>query len=439
MSRLTKMALRAPADSRRPQGGSHGTPGTIWLGPTAPARVGTTHERQKCRSRSLATTGSSSRGQNGTDARLASTGHAVAGWGKVCMERPPTSHHGVVLEARNLSVEVGGRLTLEEASFTVRAGDKVGLVGRNGAGKTSLLKVLGGEMPAAGGDRPVHGRLGFLTQDPRRLATEVEATGLAHVLSGRGLDEAAERLEKLRLAMEEDPSERAIHRYSPGRGALRGRRRLRSGGRGAPARRRARAGRRSPRPARRRAVGRGAPPARAGPHPLRGSDVLLLDEPTNHLDSDAKAWLMGFLRGPTGAPFSWSATTSSSSTRRSPGSCTSTRACWSSTRAPTPSTGRPGPRTRCAWPSWPSASPPRSSACRTLADSMRHQTAKRARVAKSLDKRVARLQAVAMTGPGRARAALPGQLSRRRPTPAGWSSKRTAWPRPTAGRRCSRR
>ena len=29
----------------------------------------------------------------------------------------------------------------------MRAGDKVGLVGRNGAGKTSLLKVLGGEVP----------------------------------------------------------------------------------------------------------------------------------------------------------------------------------------------------------------------------------------------------------------------------------------------------
>ena len=119
-----------------------------------------------------------------------------------------------MLEARNLSVEVGGRLTLSEASFTVRAGDKVGLVGRNGAGKTTLLKVLSGELPAAGGSARTHGELGFLTQDPRRLATEVEATGLAHVLSGRQLDQAAERMEKLRLAMEEDPSERAIHRYS---------------------------------------------------------------------------------------------------------------------------------------------------------------------------------------------------------------------------------
>ena len=49
-----------------------------------------------------------------------------------------------MLSVRELSVEVGGVLTLEHASFTVRPGDKVGLTGRNGAGKTSLLRVLAG-------------------------------------------------------------------------------------------------------------------------------------------------------------------------------------------------------------------------------------------------------------------------------------------------------
>ena len=48
-------------------------------------------------------------------------------------------------------MEVGGRLVVEGASLTVRARDKVGLVGRNGAGKTSLLRVLGGAAPAAAG------------------------------------------------------------------------------------------------------------------------------------------------------------------------------------------------------------------------------------------------------------------------------------------------
>ena len=65
--------------------------------------------------------------------------------------RRQVGQHGWVLQVRDLAVEVGGRLTLVGGSFSLRAGDKVGLVGRNGAGKTSLLRVLGGEAdPAAG-------------------------------------------------------------------------------------------------------------------------------------------------------------------------------------------------------------------------------------------------------------------------------------------------
>ena len=101
-----------------------------------------------------------------------------------------------------------------------------------------------------------------------------------------------------------------------------------------------------------------------------GSDVLLLDEPTNHLDVDAKAWLMGFLRGYRGALLVIShdldlldeAITRvlhlDRSARRRP-------VTSSSTRAPTRSTSRPGPRTRSAWPSWPPRRRPRSARLQT--------------------------------------------------------------------------
>src|SRR5262249_51868123 len=142
------------------------------------------------------------------------------GRGAVSRNRGPLvgcgGEDGGMLQVRGLSVEVGGRLTLEDASFTVAAGDKVGLVGRNGAGKTSLLRVLGGESQPAAGHAVRQGGLGYLNQDPRISAATsgaVDSSALAHVLSGRGLDEAAQRLEKLRLVMEEDPSERNIARY----------------------------------------------------------------------------------------------------------------------------------------------------------------------------------------------------------------------------------
>ncbi len=52
-----------------------------------------------------------------------------------------------MLQVRGLAVEVAGRLLVEDVSFTIRAREKVGLVGRNGAGKTSLLRVIGGAAP----------------------------------------------------------------------------------------------------------------------------------------------------------------------------------------------------------------------------------------------------------------------------------------------------
>ena len=39
-------------------------------------------------------------------------------------------------------------------------------------------------------------------------------TAVRHILSGRGFDEAASRIEKLRLQTEEDPSERAVDRFT---------------------------------------------------------------------------------------------------------------------------------------------------------------------------------------------------------------------------------
>jgi ATPase subunit of ABC transporter with duplicated ATPase domains len=206
-----------------------------------------------------------------------------------------------VLQVRELAVEVGGTIVLEGASFTVRARDKVGLVGRNGAGKTSLLKVLGGEAEPFAGVVHRSGGLGYLSQDPRLDGVADDRLGVQHILSGRGLDEAMVRIEKLRLRMEEDPSDRNVARYSRAEEQFRY-----EGGYAAEGE------------VRRIASGLGLPDGRldlpigalSGGERRRveiarilfaGSDVLLLDEPTNHLDSDAKDWMLKFLRGYRGA------------------------------------------------------------------------------------------------------------------------------------------
>lgn len=299
-----------------------------------------------------------------------------------------------------MQVEVGGRVTLEDASFMVRAGDKVGLVGRNGAGKTSLLKVLGGDNPPAAGKVTVQGRLGFLTQDPRALRHVSEVTALNHVLSGRGLDEASDRMEKLRIAMEESPSERAVARFSRAEehfAALNGYA--------------------AESEVRQLVAGLGLTPDRAD-LPLRvlsggerrrvelarilfaGSDVLMLDEPTNHLDSDAKTWLMGFLRDYRGALLVVShdiELLDEAITRvlhLDEGELVEYKGTYSQYRE----ARKADEERRRKLAGRQQAEIKRLS---DLAESMRHQTAKRARTAKSIDKRVERLRAGAVVGPAK--------------------------------------
>ena len=127
-----------------------------------------------------------------------------------------------------------------------------------------------------------------------------------------------------------------------------------------------------------------------------GSDVLLLDEPTNHLDSDAKTWLMGFLRAYRGALLVVShdlELLDEAITRvlhLDEAELVEYKGTYSQYRE-----ARAADEVRLDASSSP-ASRRRSSGSPRLADSMRHQTAKRARIAKSLDKRVLRLQAGAV-------------------------------------------
>ena len=206
-----------------------------------------------------------------------------------------------MLQVQGLSVEVGGRLIVDGISFTVMPRDKVGLVGRNGAGKTSLFKVLGGAAEATGGKVVRKGGFGYLPQDPRIAGVLDTRMAVSHVLSGRQIDEQLDRIEKLRVEMEADPNERAVARFSKAQDEF-----ASSGGYAAESE------------ARSIMAGLGLSPERmelpigvlSGGERRRvelsrilfaGSEVLLLDEPTNHLDIDAKNWLLGFMRNYRGA------------------------------------------------------------------------------------------------------------------------------------------
>src|SRR6059058_258220 len=307
-----------------------------------------------------------------------------------------------MLQVRDLAIEAGGLPLLAGASFSLHAGGKVGLVGRNGAGKTTLLQVLAGEAEPTAGMVLRGGRTGYLRQDPKARLGDPGSTSVVHILEGRGLAAMADWLEKLRLAVEERPSERNVARFSRAEETYR-----HAGGYAADAE------------ARRMAAGLGLAPDRLD-LPVRvlsggerrrlelarilfaGTDLLLLDEPTNHLDNDAKAWLMKFLASFRGALLVVShdlVLLDRSITRvlhLDDGGLVEYRGTYSQYRD---ARRRDEERLR--------RTAERQEAeihrLSTLADSMRHQTEKRARKAKTLDSRVERLKAERVSGPKRER------------------------------------
>ena len=87
-----------------------------------------------------------------------------------------------MLEASNINQYYGGSHTLRDVSITVKPGECMALLGRNGVGKTTLLKCLMGVLPVA------RGSVRLADQDITRLAPHQRAArGMAYVPQGRDI------------------------------------------------------------------------------------------------------------------------------------------------------------------------------------------------------------------------------------------------------------
>ncbi|MEV6244423.1 ABC-F family ATP-binding cassette domain-containing protein [Lentzea sp. NPDC051838] len=216
-----------------------------------------------------------------------------------------------MITATDMELRAGSRILVSGANLRVQPGDRIGLVGRNGAGKTTSLRVLAGEGQPYGGAITRKGELGYLPQDPREGDLSVIAKD--RVLSARGLDQLLRDMEKAQSKMAElvDPTEleTAVTKYGkleerfaalggyaaeseaaricsnlglPDR-VLEQQLKTLSGGQ----RRRVELAR----------ILFAASEAGIG---AKSSTILLIDEPTNHLDADSIMWLRGFLKSHDG-------------------------------------------------------------------------------------------------------------------------------------------
>lgn len=217
-----------------------------------------------------------------------------------------------VLTVDNLNKYYGVQRVLEGVSFAIARGEKAGLVGRNGVGKTTLLRILAGQEEHDGGRIAMAGgsRLGYLEQN---LAFDPERPLLGQV----------EEVYRTLLDMEAEVSRLEEQMATAGKAGA-------SGAAGSEfekvytkyehtvAEYEARGGYTFRQEVRQTLLGLGFLPAeldlpfgslsggqkvRAGLARLLLSepDLLLLDEPTNHLDVAATEWLEGYLKTFPGA------------------------------------------------------------------------------------------------------------------------------------------
>tara|TARA_B100001057_G_scaffold172451_2_gene173215 strand:+ start:2429 stop:4309 length:1881 start_codon:yes stop_codon:yes gene_type:complete len=195
-----------------------------------------------------------------------------------------------LFSANDLRLAYGHQTLLDGVTVAISAGEKVGLVGRNGCGKTSLLKILANENQADSGETSARRglRIGYLPQefelDPALSVYDNIAAGAADVASAvtryENGDGSESELADLLTLIEHTDGWNLDARIKALSNAL------------------------------------FTPPLESETGPLSGGekrrvalcsalasqpDLLLLDEPTNHLDSESIRWLEDFLKTYTGA------------------------------------------------------------------------------------------------------------------------------------------
>ena len=89
---------------------------------------------------------------------------------------PPPKLGERVIELKEISLEIAGRRLIDNLSLDLRPGEKLGVIGANGLGKSSLLKVILGQLPPAKGEVVLGARVQINYVDQNRVLLDDQKT-----------------------------------------------------------------------------------------------------------------------------------------------------------------------------------------------------------------------------------------------------------------------
>lgn len=120
-----------------------------------------------------------------------------------------------MIALNNIGFEFGGRYLYRNANWHIKPGQRIGLIGMNGTGKTTLLRVINGEYQLSEGSisKPRDLTIGFLNQDQLSFETNESIINVAMMAFARQL-EVEKEIEDVLVTLETDHSEEVLHKLS---------------------------------------------------------------------------------------------------------------------------------------------------------------------------------------------------------------------------------